>query len=218
MKSDPGILALPLALALALALGAAACGGGSSTSSSGGAGPAATAAPKASEGAAPTEAPSAAPSAEAPAASVVGGATGTTASGIVLPASIGTVTYTTNEYTGDRMAMFLPMKSDELDQVLSAQGKTRADVVLALASPSDPAWPSVAAIKITGGGGQGLADQIRQGAYTVATWEAATVGGKSVQRATSDAATTVVYETGDTMYLVSAADPANLDAVVATLP
>jgi len=216
VKSDPGILALPLALALAL--GAAACGGGSSTASSGGPGTAATAAPRASESPAPTEAPSAAPSAEAPAASVGGGATGTTASGIVLPASIGTVTYTTNEYTGDQMAMFLPMKSDELDQVLDAQGRTRADLVLALASPSDPAWPSVAAIKIAGGGGQGLADQIRQGAYTMATWEAATIGGKSVQKAAAATVTTVVYETGDTMYLVSAADPANLDAVVATLP
>ncbi len=216
MKSDPGILALPLALALAL--GAAACGGGSSTASSGGAGTAATSAPQASEAAAPTEAASAEAPSEATAASAGGGTTATTASGILLPASVGPVRYTTNEYTGDQMAMFLPMKSDELDKVLEAQGKSRADVVLALASPSDPAWPSVAAIKIAGGGGQALADQIRQGAYTVATWEAATIGGKSVQKAASAAATTVVYETGDTMYLVSAADPANLDAVVATLP
>jgi hypothetical protein len=216
MKPDPRILALPFALALAL--GAAACGGGSSTGSSGGGGTAASTAPRASEATEPTEAASVEEASEAPAASVGGSGTGTTASGIVLPTGIGAVTYTTNEYTGDRLGMFLPMKSDELDLVLDAQGKTRADAVLALASPSDPAWPSIAAIKIIGGGGKGLGDQLVQGGYTLATWAAATVGGKSVQKATSDAGTTVVYATGDTLYLVSAMDPANLDAVVAALP
>lgn len=214
MKSDSRFLAVPVAFALAL--GVVACGGGSSSASSGSAAsptvaPQAPASPKASDA-------SAGQASGAPAASVGAGTTSTTASGIVMPASLGAVTYTTSEYTGDKLAMFLPMKSDELDKVLEAQGKTRADVVLALSAPSDPAWPTIAAIKINGAGAQSLVDQIRSGGYTMAEWQAVTVGGKSVQKAAGPTVTTVVYETGDTMYLVTATDPSLLDAVVATLP
>jgi hypothetical protein len=214
------MLALPLALALAL--GAAACGGGSSTATSGGGGAAPTAATQASAAAEPTEAASAAVAETAAAETAApqgGSGTSVTAGGITMPARVGAVTYTTNEYTGDRLAMFLPFKSDELDAVLDAQGKTRDDTVLAIASPDDFAWPTVNAIRITGGDGKALSDQIQKGGYTSATWEQATVGGKSVAKATSsDGNTTVLYSTGDILYMVHATDPSLLDGVVAALP
>jgi hypothetical protein len=208
-------LALPLALALAL--GAAACGGGSSTATSGAGGAAATAVTQSSAAAQPTDAPSAAASeAVAPQG---GNETSVTAGGITLPARVGAVTYTTNEYTGDRLAMFLPFKSDELDRVLDAQGKTRDDTVLAIAGPDDFAWPTVNAIRITGGDAKALSDQIQQGAYTSATWEQTTVGGKSVAKATSsEGNATVLYSTGDILYMVYATNPSLLDGVVAALP
>ena len=181
MKSDPRILALPLTLALAL--GAAACGGGSSTATSGAGGAAASAATQASAAAQPTEAASAAGT-EAP-APPEGNESSVTAGGITMPARVGGVTYTTNEYTGDRLAMFLPFKSDELDRVLDAQGKTRDDTVLAIAAPDDFAWPTVNAIRISGGDGKGLFDQIQNGSSTGATWEQGTIGGKSVAKATN---------------------------------
>jgi hypothetical protein len=215
VKSDPRILAIPLALAMAF--GVAACGGGSSTATSGDGGAAVSAGTQASAAAQPTVAASAA-SSEA-AAAQGGNGTSVTAGGITMPARVGAVTYTANEYTGDQLAMYLPFKSDELDSVLDAQGKTRADTVLAVAAPSDSGWPTVNAIRITGGEGKALFDQIQAGAYTSATWEQTTLGGKSVAKATSSVGnTTVLYSTGDILYMVYATDPSLLDGVVAALP
>jgi hypothetical protein len=52
------------------------------------------------------------------------------------------MTYRTTGHVGDRLAISLPFKSDEIDGVLDVPGRTRDDTVPAIAAPEDFAWPT----------------------------------------------------------------------------
>lgn len=208
------------ALIMAVATAAVGCGGSSAASP--GAGGVATGAGGAATGAGTSpaveepQAPEDATAAAAPAAG--GGERLISDSGVVLPKQIGAAAYTSNEYRDDQLAMFLPFKGDELDAVLDAQGRTRADTVLVVATPDDMTYPVVTAVRIDGAESQPLADAVAAGSLGDLEWTTAEMGGKTVATAKGALWTFILYATGDTMYLVTGNDAETLAAAVGLLP
>jgi hypothetical protein len=137
----------------------------------------------------------------------------------LLPDEAGGVTFAKRGLSGTEV----PQSAFNLDMarltpVLEANGKTIEDVTVAVATPADLASGAtvlVTALRIDGVDAAQVADAT---SLNVDAMEQATMAGKPVWLAGSEAFRTVVYATGDTAFQVMFADQATAEAIVAALP
>ena len=212
-----------LAVAIALGLLAAACGGGS------GATPTPTAAPLASQAAASedtSQAASEAPASQEPASTDNGSVPSValppgTATELeaMLPSNVGGVAFAKTSFGGGVLPATIPVDSGELGTFLTANGKTLADVSLAMATPTDPskAGSFVMAFQVKGVDGTKLADVL---AGTGSSGlQQTTVGGKQVQQAGAGGFGFTLYVKGDVVFYILAIGDASLtEGILAALP
>jgi hypothetical protein len=216
MSIDRRIAAALVGLVLAVA----ACGGSSNASPTNApASQAAASAPAASEPAASEPAASEPAATEAPSGPEVSfqpGAAGDLEA--MLPSKVGTLTFTKQSFDGASIATAgVPIDAGELDPILSANGKTVADVRMAIATAMDPTSPAiVVALQVKGLDASKLLDLMSGSSASSLT--PATIGGKQVLSLGSDMGGGVVYTKGDVAFEVLLASPSNLDAIVAALP
>jgi hypothetical protein len=207
-----------LAFSLAVALLAAACGGTAATPT-----PAASA--QASEAPASAAASEAAASQE-PASTDNGSvpnvslAPGTaTELESMLPSNVGGVAFAKTSFGGGALPATVPVDSGELGTFLQANGKTLADVSLAMATPTDPskAGTFVMAFQVKGVDGTKLADVL---AGTGSSGlQQTTVGGKQVQQAGAGGFGFTLYVKGDVVFYILAIGDASLtEGILAALP
>jgi hypothetical protein len=208
-----------LAFSLSLALLAAACGGAAATATPGSA--------AASEAAASQSAASGAPASQEPAASsaasVVGLPAGLPGSApaleAMLPSSVGGVVFTKTSFGGGALPATIPVGSDAMGAFLQANGKTLADVSVAMATATDPskAGSFVMAFQVNGVDGTKLA-QILAGTST-SDLQTTTVGGKQVQEAGAAGMGFAIYVKGDVVFYILSIGDASLTAgILAALP
>ena len=209
-----------LAFSLAAALLAAACGGTAATPT-----PAASAQAQASEAPASAAASEAAASQE-PAPTDNGSvpdvslAPGTaTELESMLPSSVGGVAFAKTSFGGGALPATVPVDSGELGTFLQANGKTLADVSLAMATPTDTskAGTFVMAFQVKGVDGTKLADVL---AGTGSSGlQQTTVGGKQVQQAGAGGFGFTLYVKGDVVFYILAIGDASLtEGILAALP
>ncbi len=218
------------AFALALGLVAAACGGGSAatptSAASVQASPAAASEAPASEAPASEAPASEAPASQEPAPSDAGTipdislppGTGSELEGM-LPSNVGGVAFARTSFGGGTLPATIPIGSDELGAFLKANGKTLADVSLAMATPTDPskAGSFVMAFQVKGVDGTKLADVLA--GSDSSGLQKTTVGGKQVQQAGVGGFGFTIYVKGDVVFYVLALGDASLvDGIVAALP
>ena len=207
-----------LAFSLAVALLAAACGGTAATPT-----PAASA--QASEAPASAAASEAATSQE-PASTDNGSvpnvslAPGTaTELESMLPSNVGGVAFAKTSFGGGALPATVPVDSGELGTFLQANGKTLADVSLAMATPTDTskAGTFVMAFQVKGVDGTKLADVL---AGTGSSGlQQTTVGGKQVQQAGAGGFGFTLYVKGDVVFYILAIGDASLtEGILAALP
>jgi hypothetical protein len=207
-----------VAFSLAVALLAAACGGTAATPT-----PAASA--QASEAPASAAASEAAASQE-PASTDNGSvpnvslAPGTaTQLESMLPSNVGAVAFAKTSFGGGALPATVPVDSGELGTFLQANGKTLADVSLAMATPTDPskAGTFVMAFQVKGVDGTKLADVL---AGTGSSGlQQTTVGGKQVQQAGAGGFGFTLYVKGDVVFYILAIGDASLtEGILAALP
>jgi hypothetical protein len=207
-----------LAFSLAVALLAAACGGTAATPT-----PAASA--QASEAPASAAASEAAASQE-PASTDNGSvpnvslAPGTaTQLESMLPSNVGGVAFAKTSFGGGALPATIPVDSGELGTFLQANGKTLADVSLAMATPTDTskAGTFVMAFQVKGVDGTKLADVL---AGTGSSGlQQTTVGGKQVQQAGAGGFGFTLYVKGDVVFYILAIGDASLtEGILAALP
>ena len=207
-----------LAFSLAVALLAAACGGTAATPT-----PAASA--QASEAPASAAASEAATSQE-PASTDNGSvpnvslAPGTaTELESMLPSNVGGVAFAKTSFGGGVLPATVPVDSGELGTFLQANGKTLADVSLAMATPTDTskAGTFVMAFQVKGVDGTKLADVL---AGTGSSGlQQTTVGGKQVQQAGAGGFGFTLYVKGDVVFYILAIGDASLtEGILAALP
>ena len=209
-----------LALSLALALLAAACGGGSAATPT----PASTAA--ASQAPASQEPASQAPASQEPVPTETGSAPGVSLVPgsapeleAMLPSNVNGVAFTKTSFGGGTLPATIPVGSDVLGKFLQDNGKTLADVALAIATPTDPskAGTFVMAIQVKGVDGTKLS-QVLAGTSGSALQQA-TVGGKQVQQAGAAGMGFTMYVKGDVVFYILAMGDASLtEGIVAALP
>lgn len=212
-----------LAVAVALGLLAAACGGGSAAT------PTPTAAPQASQAAASedtSQSASEAPASPEPASTDNGSVSngslppGTaTELEAMLPANVGGVAFAKTSFGGGLLPATLPVGSDELSTFLKANGKTLADVSMAVATPTDSskAGSFVMAFQVKGVDGTKLA-QVLAGSGDSGL-QAATVAGKQVQQAGAGGFGFTLYTKGDVVfYILALGDTSLVNGIVAALP
>ena len=207
-----------LAFSLAVALLAAACGGTAATPT-----PAASA--QASEAPASAAASEAATSQE-PASTDNGSvpnvslAPGTaTELESMLPSNVGGVAFAKTSFGGGVLPATVPVDSGELGTFLQANGKTLADVSLAMATPTDPskAGSLVMAFQVKGVDGTKLATVLAGSGDS--GLQTATVGGKQVQQAGAAGFGFTLYVKGDVVfYILALGDTSLVDGIVAALP
>lgn len=203
-----------LAGALATALLLAACGGSASPAPS--AAPSAASAPAASQTAA-SEQPSATDNGSAPNVSLSPGSA--PALEAMLPSTVNGVAFARTSFGGAAMPAGMPIGSGDLATFLQQNGKTLADVNIAMATPTDPAKAAtfVMAFQVKGVDGAKLADAL--GATTGSDLAKATVGGKQVLQAGITGMGVVLYVKGDVVFYVLALGETSLtDGIVAALP
>ncbi len=194
-----------LAASLGLALLAAACGGGATTTTT----PGGTAA--ASEAAAPTGTGS------GPDVSLVPGTA--TELEAMLPSTVGGVTFTKTSFGGGTLPATIPVGSDVLGKFLTDNGKTLADVSVAMATPTDPskAGTFVMAFQVKGADGTKLAAALAGTSSSDLTQ--ATVSGKQVQQSGAAGMGFTLYIKNDVVFYILAIGDASLTAgIVAALP
>ena len=207
-----------LAFSLAVSLLAAACGGTAATPT-----PAASA--QASEAPASAAASEAAASQE-PASTDNGSvpnvslAPGTaTQLESMLPSNVGGVAFAKTSFGGGALPATIPVDSGELGTFLQANGKTLADVSLAMATPTDTskAGTFVMAFQVKGVDGTKLADVL---AGTGSSGlQQTTVGGKQVQQAGAGGFGFTLYVKGDVVFYILAIGDASLtEGILAALP
>lgn len=181
-------------------------------------------------GSASTAVPSAAPSAAQPSPAATAAAddaspsveagddSGAVGSGVIgIPAKVGSVTYSTTVFTKEQVAAFLPWKSSDFENLLTDAGKTVADCTLATAGPSDATYPIVYGFKTPGVMASQVAATLQSGSLA-ASWETATMGGKTVVMVSETDMTRVLYAKDDVLYWLSGPNKANVETVVAALP
>jgi hypothetical protein len=204
-----------LAAAIALGLLAAACGGGSAAT------PTPTAAAQASQPAA-----SEAPTSQEPASTDNGSVPnislppGTaTELEAMLPSNVGGVAFAKTSFGGGLLPATLPVGSDELGTFLKANGKTLADVSLAMATPTDSskAGSFVMAFQVKGVDGTKLA-QVLAGSGDSGL-QPTTIAGKQVQQAGAAGFGFTLYVKGDVVfYILALGDSSLVEGIVAALP
>ncbi len=212
-----------LAVAIALGLLAAACGGGAAAT------PTPTPAAQASQAAASedtSQAASGAPASQEPAATDNGSAPNVslppgTATELeaMLPSNVGGVAFAKTSFGGGLLPATIPVDSGELGTFLQANGKTLADVSIAMATPTDTskAGTFVMAFQVKGVDGTKLA-QVLAGSGDSGLQQA-TVGGKPVQQAGAGGFGFTLYVKGDVVFYILALGDASLtDGIVAALP
>jgi hypothetical protein len=207
-----------LAFSLAVALLAAACGGTAAT-------PTPAASTQASEAPASAAASEAAASQE-PASTDNGSvpnvslAPGTaTELESMLPSNVGGVAFAKTSFGGGVLPATVPVDSGELGTFLQANGKTLADVSLAMATPTDPskAGSLVMAFQVKGVDGTKLAAVLAGSGDS--GLQAATVGGKQVQQAGAGGFGFTLYVKGDVVFYILAIGDASLtEGILAALP
>ena len=207
-----------LAFSLSLTMLAAACGGAAATATPGSA--------AASEAAASQPAASGAPASQEPAASGAGsgvGLPGLPGSApdleAMLPSTVNGVSFTKTSFGGGALPATIPVGSDALGAFLQANGKTLADVSMAMATSTDPskAGSFVMAFQVNGVDGTKLA-QVLAGTST-SDLQTTTVGGKQVQEAGAAGMGFAIYVKGDVVfYILSIGDASLTEGILAALP
>jgi hypothetical protein len=204
--------------ALALALFVAACSGSTST-------PAASATPGGGTGA-PTAAPTEPPApTDEPTGTDDNGSEPSFGPGQAadleasLPDSAGGVEFTKGSFDGAAIAGSGFVNTGDLDPILTANGKTLADVRMAIATPKDPTSAMgmvVLALQV-----RGLdASQLLEfgGAGTGTDLEAVTIAGKQVQRGGEGGFGVYVYVKDDVLYEILFASDAVAEEILGQLP
>ncbi len=203
-----------LAASLALALLAAACGS-SATSAPGASTAGATQAPAASQAAGATDQPSATDN--GPAVSLTPGSAPELEA--MLPSSVNGVTFTKTSFSGATFPVGIPVNSGDLGTFLQANGKTLADVNIAMATPTDTskAGTFLMAFQVKGVDGTKLAEAIA--GTSSSDLKAATVGGKQVLQAGAAGMGLVLYIKGDVVFYILAFGDASLtEGILTALP
>jgi len=214
-----------LAGALGLALTVAACGGSSTPNATPApTGTQAAASQPPASGAAKSEEPTASEDATAtaepsgPDASFSEGQAGDLEA--LLPDEAGGIKFRKESFDGANIgAAGFGLDTGELAPILKANGKTVADVRMAIASPVTPSATNraiVIALQIRGIDATKLIDLASGGDATALT--KATVGGKQVLKTSASGLTTVIYIKGDILFEVLLASDASVEAIVAALP
>ena len=205
-----------MALSLAVSLLAAACGGGTAATPT----PAPSA--PASEAPAASAAPSEAAASQEPAASGGGIALppGTaTELEAMLPSNVGGVAFAKTSFGGGLLPATIPVGTDELGAFLQANGKTLADVSVAMATPTDTskAGSFVMAFQVKGTDGSKLAEALA--GTSTSDLQQVTVGGKQVLQAGAAGFGFTLYVKGDVVFYILALGNSSLvDGIVAALP
>jgi len=200
--------------ALATALLVAACGGSASPAPSAAA--SAASQPAASAPAA-TDQPSATDNGSVPNVSLSPGSAPELEA--MLPSTVNGVAFARTSFGGAAMPAGIPIGSGDLATFLQQNGKTLADVNIAMATPTDAAKAAtfVMAFQIKGVDGTKLADAL--GATTGNDLTNATVGGKQVLQAGISGMGVVLYVKGDVVFYILALGETSLtDGIVAALP
>jgi hypothetical protein len=206
--------------ALATALLLAACDGSASPAPSAAASaasaPAASQPAAASEPAA-TDQPSATDNGSAPNVSLSPGSA--PALEAMLPSTVNGVAFARTSFGGAAMPAGMPIGSGDLATFLQQNGKTLADVNIAMATPTDTAKAAtfVMAFQVKGVDGAKLADAL--GATTGNDLTKATVGGKQVLQSGVSGMGVVLYVKGDVVFYILALGETSLtDGILAALP
>lgn len=204
-----------LAAVLALALLAAACGGGGTASTAPGSAAPATPAPATSAPATPEPAPT--DDGSVPEISLLPG----TASELeaMLPSNVNGVAFAKTSFGGGTLPATIPVGDDELGKFLQDNGKSLADVSLAMATPTDPSKANtfVMAFQVKGVDGTKLAEALA--GTSSGDLQQATVGGKQVLQAGTVGMGLTLYVKGDVVfYILAFGDAALTEGIVAALP
>ncbi len=137
----------------------------------------------------------------------------------MLPSSVAGLTFTKQSFDGASIAaaVGVPIDTGDLDPILAANGKTLADVRMAIATAMSPTSPAiVVAFQIRGLDASKVLDLLAGGSASDLT--PTTVAGKQVLSLGSDMGGGVLYVKGDVAFEVILANPATLEAIVAALP
>ncbi len=137
----------------------------------------------------------------------------------MLPSSVAGLTFTKQSFDGASIAsaVGVPIDTGDLDPILTANGKTLADVRMAIATAMSPTSPAiVVAFQIRGLDASKMLDLLAGGSASDLT--PTTVAGKQVLSLGSDMGGGVLYTKGDVAFEVILANPATLEAIVAALP
>jgi len=199
--------------ALATALLLAACGGSASPAPSAAA--SAASVPAASVSA--PDQPSAPDNGSAPNVSLSPGSAPELEA--MLPSTVNGVAFARTSFGGAAMPAGMPIGSGDLATFLQQNGKTLADVNIAMATPTDTAKAAtfVMAFQVKGVDGAKLADAL--GATTGNDLTKATVGGKQVLQAGVSGMGVVLYVKGDVVFYILALGETSLtDGILAALP
>ena len=210
-----------LAGAMGIALFVAACGGSSAS-------PAASAAPAASQAAespaaATPATPAATDGASSPGSSFEPSFTTGAAADLeaMLPDKAGTTTYTKTSFDGASLGVAgLGIDSGSLDPILQANGKTIADVRVAMATPATPSATDMSQIVAFQVKGLDASKLLPLFAPTDSgtTMTPTTISGKQVLQAAAPGFSSVAYVKGDVLFLVILASAAQVQEIVAALP
>jgi hypothetical protein len=207
--------------ALATALLLAACGGSASPAPSAAASaasvPAASDQPSATDQASASDQPSATDNGSAPNVSLSPGSAPELEA--MLPSTVNGVAFARTSFGGAAMPAGMPIGSGDLATFLQQNGKTLADVNIAMATPTDTAKAAtfVMAFQVKGVDGAKLADAL--GATTGNDLTKATVGGKQVLQAGISGMGVVLYVKGDVVFYILALGETSLtDGILAALP
>jgi hypothetical protein len=201
-----------LAFSLAVALLAAACGGTAATPT-----PAAQASEAPASEVAASQEPASTDNGSVPNVSLAPGTATELES--MLPSNVGGVAFAKTSFGGGVLPATVPVDSGELGTFLQANGKTLADVSLAMATPTDTskAGTFVMAFQVKGVDGTKLADVL---AGTGSSGlQQTTVGGKQVQQAGAGGFGFTLYVKGDVVFYILAIGDASLtEGILAALP
>lgn len=201
------------AASLVMAMLAAACGGGATaTSAPGDTATPATPATPASQEPAPTTGDGSGPEVSL----LPGSASDLEA---MLPSEVNGVTFTKTSFGGGTLPATIPVGSDDLGKFLQDNGKSLADVSLAMAVPTDQAKAGtfVMAFQVKGVDGTKLAEALA--GTSSGDLKQATVGGKQVLQAGAAGMGFALYVKDDIVFYILAFGEASLsEGILAALP
>jgi hypothetical protein len=137
----------------------------------------------------------------------------------MLPTTVNGVSFTKTSFGGGSLPATIPVGSDAMGAFLQANGKTLADVSMAMATATDAskAGTFVMAFQVNGVDGTKLA-QVLAGTST-SDLQTTTVGGKQVQEAGAAGMGFAIYVKGDVVFYILSIGDASLTAgILAALP